>query len=338
MTQPASSPQSQSATPTVVWEHAAELALLEDQIAHRLTAPLRLRLTAILRTFRARLPDSPVTGFPAIRLMAELAADLRALPYVDWAPARMALASAWSTGVRQAAREAGVGTPGIPMPDGVDDVAVIVDRAAQGRAKAIALAEATAKVTPATVTRIVSVAQQEPNQIEVRVRTAINQVANEGIGAVADAIGARKLWIAERDACRVCLALSGHFADEDGFFDDRASFGAPMEWVPLGGLTAPPRHGSCRCRTMPWLGDNDGGPNSLPMALRREAERSVLHGWALPSESVSNRRYAAARFLRLVASHHGTAPSGWQVPASVRTRTGRRINRGTFTTERFPGR
>jgi hypothetical protein len=72
------------------------------------------------------------------------------------------------------------------------------------------------------------------------------------------------------------------------------------------------------------------------MVLRREAERTVLHGWGVASESDSVHQRAASRLLQRIASHHGNAPSGWKVPASVRKSTETRLRKGTFGVTPFP--
>ena len=133
-------------------------------------------------------------------------------------------------------------------------------------------------------------------------------------------------------------------------FDATATFGPkPMRWVPTGGLDAPPRHPACRCRLMPWFEPDADVTGSiprqrgsrpefvavdLPAALRREAERSVLNGWALPSEHTSVRAKAAARLLDRIID--GRAPSGWQVPKRVRNDAAKDLRKGTFRKRAFP--
>lgn len=137
--------------------------------------------------------------------------------------------------------------------------------------------------------------------------------------------------------CVTCLALSGSVVNVGESFDLNATFGAkPMTYVPIGvgGLTGPPRHPNCRCRCSPWLGQSEPGVIDFPTALRREAERSVLKGFARPSESERVRTQAADRLLQLIGS--GSSPSGWQVPKSVRTRARNSIDKGTFRTGPVP--
>jgi hypothetical protein len=74
----------------------------------------------------------------------------------------------------------------------------------------------------------------------------------------------------------------------------------------------------------------------LPRALRREAERSVLKGWALPTEPDRVRTDAADRLLKRISSRAGYTPSGWKVPQSVKKQTERRLNNGTHGATPFP--
>ncbi|WP_328448973.1 hypothetical protein [Amycolatopsis sp. NBC_00438] len=135
-------------------------------------------------------------------------------------------------------------------------------------------------------------------------------------------------------------------------------------------LSRPPRHPRCRCRLSLWLGHDEAAALAvthdwaeaikdaqargdhvavaaarkaaaaaaasaafdLPGALRREAERSVLRGDALPSESENVRLQAADRLLtRIGSGKNSPAPSGWRVPASVKARAERAVKRGQFT-------
>lgn len=134
------------------------------------------------------------------------------------------------------------------------------------------------------------------------------------------------VWVAERNACLTCLALSGHVSDPNrGIgFDEDATFsphGAPPVWPPGMPLLAPPRHPNCRCRLRIIAADN----TLIPQTLRLNAQRSVLRGF---SGSDSNRsRMTAAR--RLLA--HGT-----RLPGAVHERAARDLARGRFTKPRGP--
>ncbi|MEV4604811.1 hypothetical protein AB0K15_46610 [Amycolatopsis sp. NPDC049253] len=224
------------------------------------------------------------------------------------------------------------------------------------------------------VLRHATVARQAKAILERTARTAWNSELNAGIRAAAKASGARLVWVAERDACVDCLAQSGQVIDWDGQFNPARTFGKKAR-VFHGVLHGPPRHPNCRCRVSPWLGHDAAGALSvthdwaeaireaeakgdtvaadaarraaaaaadsasfdLPAALRREAERSILNGYALPSESERVRVQAADRLLaRIGAGKNSRSPSGWQVPASVKKRAERALKAGTFATRSVP--
>lgn len=337
-------PQPESAAPSIIWEHAAELLLAEEAAAHLATAALRLRLAGIARLFGKRwiqlTPPGTSSGVAVIRLMADLAHELLTLPSIPSDRLVSAAEDAYRTGARQAYLEAGHLPQPITLPrgSGIDEaVANAVAEADSAANRAASIARATSRGTPATVERIVSVARQGANAVERYVRTLVNEQANTAIRDVATDLGARLLWLAERDSCVVCEALSGQVVEAGDEFDVAATFGTHPPSRPPGGLTGPPRHFRCRCRTSPWFGD-ELAPDSLPMVLRREAERSVLHGFALPSEPDSIRQRAASRLLNRVVGQHGIAPSGWKVPASVEKSTAGRLKKGTFGATPFPGK
>lgn len=269
------------------------------------------------------------------RIVDDLSARLRVIPVDPQAALLEYAQKARVLGVRQGAVEAGVSP--VELPARLEfsthtHIAEVVTDAREKLAKAPAMLDTLPYGTFTTVQATAGPATQAANIVERAASTVVNTELNNGITAVADHLGAQRVWIAERDACVVCLALSGHVVDLGESFDLNATFGAePMTYVPIGvgGLTGPPRHPNCRCRCSPWLGQSEPGVIDFPTALRREAERSVLKGFARPSESERVRTQAADRLLQLIGS--GSSPSGWQVPKSVRTRARTSIDKGTFT-------
>lgn len=160
---------------------------------------------------------------------------------------------------------------------------------------------------------------------------ATNLAANDAARQVAVKRGEKLLWIAERDACVVCLALAGHVVDpnEGEGFDELASYGPytpPDVWPPGMPLMRPPRHPHCRCQVCVWLGSAAGQPD-LPERLKHEAARSVLKGWSLPSESNTVRLRAAESLL-----HRG----GRGLPRSVQEEAARAVARGKFASRTVP--
>lgn len=162
---------------------------------------------------------------------------------------------------------------------------------------------------------------------------AINTAANAVPIRLATDLGQKLVWVAERDACVVCLALSGDVIDpnEGEAFDELATFDTrppPPVWPPGMPLLRPPRHVHCRCMIQVWDGSVVPGFLSWPARLKHEALRSVLKGWSLPSESNAARLRAAERILR-----NGQAA---QLPKSVQAEGEHAVGRGKFRSRTMP--
>jgi hypothetical protein len=191
-------------------------------------------------------------------------------------------------------------------------------------------------------------AAQVSNPVKSAATWAVNRSSSGGIASVAVARGGRLLWVAERDACVVCLALSGSLCDPgvgEGF-DETATFGkpgsAPDIWPYGMPLMSPPRHPHCRCHPELWFGPSTPmfGPQDnavynnpliaagvdLPAALRREAKRSVLRGWSMPSESLNQRINAADRLLA----------AGAGMPRTVEERAAKAVKNRKFSERSLP--
>lgn len=338
----------------IVLEHAAEAVALE-KVAVAALAPLRQSLEGVMRAVMAswvRIYGSLDEPGDPIGTHSIIAAIRGALAGVDPHVAHLLegpLADAVAMGVRQAEVEVRAHTPAAYLPAPTQPPAFEVpalDPAIQAAVDAINDTvraklddtERLANQLPAETSwedtqRVVLHAQSAATAAEATAETAVNAGVNQGTTAVSDTLGGRKLWIAERDACAACLGLSGHVSDEAGLFDPTLTFGAkPLAWLPNavekpdgtwsgGYLNGPPRHPRCRCRTSPWLGSVPGytGPD-LPAALRREAERSILTGWRLASESNTVRIDAAKRLLA----------RGTNLPKSVQERAEKAVARGIF--------
>jgi hypothetical protein len=147
----------------------------------------------------------------------------------------------------------------------------------------------------------------------------VGQAVNEGLLAGIRAVGARKLWVSERDACVSCAAYAGLTADVGDDFPGGLSWD-PQQRDRTGPLPAPPLHPNCRCRVVAWKDSwaVDGVP-SLPEALRREARRSIARGWSLPTESGAARIRAARELLRTGAG----LPKSVEEFAALAVRAGR---------------
>lgn len=140
------------------------------------------------------------------------------------------------------------------------------------------------------------------NRAQSAARFTVNAVANQARIVMAqqleETVGAPLVlvWAPETDACVHCLAYAGQYvpADGSGTFPEGLSYDPKGGVTPFGDLVAPPLHPHCRCDLEPW--SLDWGTD-LPDALVREAERSVLRGWAMESESNAARLRAAEDLL-----------------------------------------
>lgn len=103
------------------------------------------------------------------------------------------------------------------------------------------------------------------------------------------------IWQPERNACVRCLKYAGRFRGAGETFQGGLSFdpNAPKP-DPQARIQGPPLHPHCRCE-LAVIPQSAAADNSK--ALKREAERSVLKGWALDSESEVARTRAAQNLL-----------------------------------------
>ncbi len=135
--------------------------------------------------------------------------------------------------------------------------------------------------------------QQGKRVTDVHLRSGITWNTNAGSNWVKGQQivqgGYAKMWVAERDACLHCLALSGAVTYES--FDAGATF-ATKPLKAFNSLPEPPRHPFCRCSIVPTTPGDDKGASK---ALNREAERSVAKGFADASEPQA--RAAAEQLL-----------------------------------------
>lgn len=131
--------------------------------------------------------------------------------------------------------------------------------------------------------------------------STLNRGTAAGVTRTARVRGFSTVWVPERDACLICLAYAGQVDTGSGFpvsktFDSRPP---PLPWPDPDRLPGPPRHPRCRCQLCVWSASwTSSGNEPLPEAIEREAKRSVVKGFALPSESEPARRRAADRLLQ----------------------------------------
>lgn len=216
--------------------------------------------------------------------------------------------------------------PDVELPPELEDALAGVQAAFQqqlGRTRVLL----ESAQTPDDIDLALGSAARIESRVEAGVTTAVHQAVNEGTSQRAEELEARRVWLAERDACLHCLAYAGQQPRRDGTFPQDLTFAdRPLKpWQTP--LRAPPRHPHCRCQIVAWNGVDSGGAGlNFPESLQREARRSVIKGWALPSESDSARQRAAQRLLL----------AGAGLPATVEARARAAIRSGRFRTRPAP--
>jgi hypothetical protein len=298
---------------SLAYEHALEAAAV----------------VALLAALAAILVQARIRTSLGLELRVWLPAQLRAVSVDVTARVRARIHHGLRVGAVQAATDLrAAGGPALPLPPVALDArtAAVVERldatVRQGFADAARLAERLPAADPAGTAAVLAKAIAVANRAKADTAWVANRAINAGTAAVADAAGADLLWIAERNACLTCLALSGHTPRPDGHFDASLTFAAhPLPLFPIGNpqpLDGPPRHPHCRCTTRLWL---PGSDPAFPLALQREAQRTVARGWSAHT-SVPAKLTAADRLLR-----HPTL-----LPATVRHRASRAVDTGDFGT------
>jgi hypothetical protein len=166
-----------------------------------------------------------------------------------------------------------------------------------------------------------AVAQHGINRAQSVATWNVNSAANEAITTAShqeDSVVS--IWRAERDACVHCLAYQGERDLGEGY-PAGLTFGAkPLNEDPV---ERPPLHPHCRCTQ--WIVEREASV-ALADSLKREAKRSVLRGWSLPSEGNKVRIDAARKLLN----------EGSTLPKSVKQYAEQSVKRGEFSRGRKP--
>jgi hypothetical protein len=160
-------------------------------------------------------------------------------------------------------------------------------------------------------------------RVEATARAVTNKASNLGLNAVADSSpDLVQVWRAERDACVNCLAYQGHRRVWGGY-PGGLTFGKKP--LTTERVSEPPLHPNCRCTQ--WVVEKEAA-SGIQAGLLREAQRSILRGWAVESESTSVRVDAARRLL-------AKQPA---MPKSVQAYARKAVRDGAFARgSQFPG-
>lgn len=321
----------------ILLAHATAGEALEHQAAGAAAGPVRtaaqvlMQASARVWVTRYGSLDTHIDPGQWADLRPRIVRDLRAARPPD--PTQVALAharEALALGTRQAAVALNIPTPAVkPLSAAVVALAKDTNHAVHARyATAERLLEASPVETHADLMTTLAPTSAAASDVERDTRTLVNTAINDGAQHVAEENGADLLWFAERDACLTCIALHGMVVSHDEDFPLKATYGTTVTewWTPPGvTLLRPPRHPRCRCRCEPYLGHDGPGP-SLPETLRREAQRSILKGWSVPSESEQVRLNAAERLLE----------RGTTLPKSVQAAAREAVRRRKFVSREVP--
>lgn len=152
------------------------------------------------------------------------------------------------------------------------------------------------------VTAGLAAARRAASLVRSAVAWCIHRAINDGAAQAIAELGARRLWVTERDACVVCLAYAGRIADLDGRFPGGLSMDPRARSMTAAAVEGPPKHPNCRCRLVAWRDEwARPGTTSLPDLLRAQAWQSIASGRGRPTES----RAARIRAARTLAAQRG---------------------------------
>ena len=257
----------------------------------------------------------------AARIRAEYARRLTAVhPHLAPAAAREAAAGL------QLGRELAGDRQKSALPDDVAETVRGIDAVARAAVvHAVRTAERLPLATDTDAATLASQATGATAKARAYAAWTAATAVNAGTYQVAVERAGQLIWVAERDACLVCLALSGQVVQAGAEFDADLTFGdAPMPRFPIAEPTPllhPPRHPHCRCHARIYVDHPGPAGGSLPVVLAREAQRSALRGFSNHASHAARLR-AAAR----TAARPG-APAG----ITIQRRGRRDVGRSAFS-------
>ncbi|MBD9700654.1 hypothetical protein IHE56_00815 [Streptomyces sp. ID01-12c] len=134
--------------------------------------------------------------------------------------------------------------------------------------------------------------------VRAHIAWVVNTAVREGLDAVARVTAPQRVWVSEADACTRCLAYTGRVVAVGEPFPGGLSWDPRQRRIGAPVVEGPPLHSNCRCRAVPWDDAWVASGIPFPLALRREAHRSIAYGRARPSESRAGRLRAVRELLR----------------------------------------
>lgn len=297
-------------------DHTDAVRALEDQTTAQATGDLDGQFDTLVRsTLKAW-----VTAFGAATAVAAAGAVLdRIVAAVRAAVSRLldrlhpqarhairdALPAALALGVEQgveflrAATGRGRNAPVPSVPRALaDEAARVGDLIRDRRDRALALLSRGRVTRWPDLLHAIGAGRSAGAAVRGHVAWTIGRAVNAGLDAVADAAHLTRLWVAEANACVRCLAYTGRRADPQGHFPGGLSWDPRSRHIGADPIDGPPLHPHCRCRTIPWSDRWTTSGVPFPLALQREAHRSLAYGTRLTTESRVARVRAARELLR----------------------------------------
>lgn len=307
-----------------------ELADLERRTRDSTAGNLRAALVALEREITVIYTAVAGDAQHALPEMAQhtirnrLSEALHGLVTYDYADTRQVL-----TRAARAAMAGGAADVGLPVSDTLPaDIRQAMTALTNNMRKDLRDAVKLARYGPmrrlGDARTVVGMARKALNHADATAVWLVHRAHNEGRSRAIDkaasgGVEVAKLWRAERGACVACLGYAGALTEPGEPFRPVVDV-ADASQRPDSPVWGPPLHPHCRCQLEWWTGPTTGlDAVDLPVALRREAQRSIASGSAIGSEP--NRLRAAERLLDV---------AGLLIPKTVQRRARKAVDAGEF--------
>lgn len=308
-----------------------ELAQLEERTRHGVAGSLRAALVALERELTAIYIAAAGDANHALPELAQrtlrnrLSAALNGLVGYDYADTRQVLIHAARDAMAGGAADLGIDVRETLPLDVRQAMVGLTEGMRHDLREALKLARYGPLLRLGDARTVLGMARKALNRADSTAVWVVHRAHNEGRSRAIDKLASGgleilRLWRAERGACVFCLSLAGALAEPGEAFRPVVDV-ADASQTPDHPLLEPPAHPYCRCKLEWWLGaaEADLTPVDLPLALRREAQRSIASGTANASGPARVR--AADRLLDV---------AGLLIPKTVQRRARKAVQVGTF--------
>lgn len=271
-----------------------ELRKLEDAVTEGAVGPWRNNVEALKQAVLVIIAQSGgKLGVDDITTILSLLASLKVPASMDAKALKGVLeAHDFGVGLYKEGAEDVDKLPKIKVSDNSKDAVKGLSKEAK-MALALAVQQLRAldgdKLSQTAILNALAPVLQSPAKAERAIAWAVNNSSNSAVSKLALKAGETMTWIPERDGCVHCIAYSGVRSTKTGFPKGLTYGKKPL--AVEGTLPHPPLHPHCRCTVEVGITDD------YAEALKREAVRSILRGFKLPTESEAVRIDAAKRLL-----------------------------------------